>query len=737
MRVARPLVFVILSMTILFGQREVDGYQYVDDFGDTMEYSHYTNMPSFYLHNLHADELTIGDAYSLFISFGIYNEHLIEDLDISVKINGIGIPNNDFTYSFENYGARTGLYLEDIDQFDQINNIEVYINIGDEEKTYSVQLNEANDGILYVDPIFENYINEWKTQEQNIFDYFDESGLPEPLILSFFQEFFNISSDEMATLQNNSTDISSFGISLHSFREINGENIFGKETTVTTTPDTTITPEGDTVITPDKECECKVIATNSDAVNIPNESNNVNPYSCGSAIPREDVIRHYHPSSKKLVNMRTSVLGAAKMANLRMSYVNGFKSGFQEFDFDAGPSKVSFNSVCINPNSDQVAFEKCSCEKEVTIEYKYNARVQGVTRKEWHPICRELAQMTVEDFAILMAIRNGNSAEEVASGLIQLDLFCAADTTEDFITDLTEITETVGGLFESAGTGVGLATEVIGAAGDVYEFVNNIATYNQECDFLNKSQTLFSGQKTYTISAGERIDFILGSRTEFRGKTDCRAHARGQVNTDFYLAAVLRTDHSNSDSTCCKEKIGSYVLGTVEGFPYDASPRGDGGAPDANYVGLVDDAPIGLSSLRTLVGSFIGLDGPWDGVFEEQCSGCSRVVINCFQKCGILRDCPLDTVGGRFLLDQVRGRNNLNVFPNPVTSGSQINIVSNEGNPLHKIELFNSQGQLVWEQQLNESEHANLIMPYLVSGIYYLRGFHKEGTFTTHSLIIQ
>jgi hypothetical protein len=588
---------------------------------------------------------------------------------------------------------------------------------------------DVNDAIILNSEFYEE-IKDWLQSESEIgfFDYFDGKHPVDKI--GFIQTFFGISRQEI-----DDTLIFSEG-------QLMVNPLFY------TTLQQVILDSYNTT-TSDTSCNCRIVGTNVDAVHVPIREVAING-SCKNYIPTNSVIVNHDLHDTKLVNWRTFILGAGKMTNLRMAYVNGKQSGKREFKTLAGPSDIRYLLTCLNP-SNISPNNNCQCPKEVDIEYEYRSRYFANATRQWHPLGTQ-AYVSMEDIAFLIAINGDNELEIVESGAGKIKVECNRDENENesnnFFTSLGDIAKEIKDVVESVSQkdwGEAIS-QIFNTVGSIAEFVDREFMFARVCQEVHREEKLLGGKRKYQVTPNKELRFILFSSINYEAETKRRAQIVGRANSDFYLAAVLTSLHGESDN-CCQEKIGSYVLSTVAGFPYDASELSNNGPSDGNYVGLNNHAPLGLASLQSLVGSFIGLRGPWDGKFEQDCGGCSGVKINCYAECQILRDCPPlsedvsthqrpFTLPDNSLSDFIKDHD-IMVFPNPFNSELNIRITSKiaEQEPM-SIQLLNQMGQIVKNVQVSQpAGNSTLFTDDLPNGLYLLEIKNNSGLIYMQKII--
>ena len=83
-------------------------------------------------------------------------------------------------------------------------------------------------------------------------------------------------------------------------------------------------------------------------------------------------------------------------------------------------------------------------------------------------------------------------------------------------------------------------------------------------------------------------------------------------------------------------------------------------------------------------------------------------------------------------MDPVIENASWSIYPNPTSNVLNLNLTE-EG--IHTLELFNSQGQIVSQMQLNDYNNA-LDLGSLNNGIYYLKLTNQEGQIGRKTLTI-
>ena len=136
----------------------------------------------------------------------------------------------------------------------------------------------------------------------------------------------------------------------------------------------------------------------------------------------------------------------------------------------------------------------------------------------------------------------------------------------------------------------------------------------------------------------------------------------------------------------------------------------------------------GFSGVATTVGAFLGQNGPWGGVFDPT-GCCDDVVVDCFSKCGIYRDCG----GANDEYERIQSNGNVisTVIKNPILpiqlEHDSLVLDKNSLNEMGMIQIETAERVVfpnpVLEHTLNitllEEEQINETLLYDVSGKIY------------------
>lgn len=501
------------------------------------------------------------------------------------------------------------------------------------------------------------------------------------------------------------------------------------------------------------ECICRLIGTKQSALNVQGVPNYSQPDDCMNYNAFVNARNYDNKTDDNDLIFSQGRIGAAKAARMHIFY-DGVDSSPTNFSVNLaqGWSTVRFRLVCLSSITLTPNLDNCkACKKNVEIEYGYYSKTFLTASSNSCVLCTQGAWMTIEDWAMLFITKNGQLQDSVIQGQKKYQAKC--DNPEE--PGIDSVLTTTQSLVKTISTALGSATTAnIFAAATAAVTAFQTILGESSCDELNlDNNTLFTGQNQFILLPGEELKFTLISNATFGGRVKNHGTAIGQINSDFYLAAVLTTVPDAIEGVppyCECEKIGAYVLGSLntstEDIPQVDEPNN---TSESDWTLVFDDPPFGLATMQSLVGSFIGLRGPWPGAFET--TNCCDVKINCMSDCVSLTGCGDNPVVGKgvimndhTLIDQViksiienenhelvsmttnqeqeRRLQNLTVYPNPIT-GSELFIEINPEITISKISVWDLNGNSIALQAAGHTKDASVVryqLPDLPGGMFII-----------------
>jgi hypothetical protein len=517
------------------------------------------------------------------------------------------------------------------------------------------------------------------------------------------------------------------------------------------------------------DCLCKMIRTKQSALNVQGEPNYSEEDDCMNYTADTDAKNFDNKPNDNDHIFSQGRIGAAKAARMHIFY-DGVDSSPTNFKtpLHQGWSTIRYRLVCVDPVTITPNLENCkSCKKQVEVEYGYYSKTFLTAHAYSCVGCTQGAWITIEDWAMMFATKNGVQQDSIIQGQKKFNAIC--DNPDE--PSIDSVLTSANSLVNAVTTAIGSATtaNIFAAATATVAFYNTFLNETL-CDELNLDDyTLFSGQKRYEMSPGDELKFTIVSNATFGGRVKNHGESIAQINSDFYLATVLTTIPDETDSIpayCECEKIAAYALGSLNTSSEDIPPVDEpNNTNESNWNIVFDDPPFGLSTMQQLTGSFIGSFGPWPGAFET--TNCCDVKIKCMSDCVALTGCGENpdvnrvsntniNVSEKALLSEVLTEanstkqnegllnnrsdiNNIRIYPNPLTS-DELSIVTNTSLGLKSISVYDMRGSRVFGKDFNSQDEENIhriSLPNLNNGMYIILLTDEKGNNYWNKIIKQ
>lgn len=629
---------------------------------------------------------------------------------------------------------------------------------------------KKEEGVIDVSDKLNNYLDGFKGSKSSLFTHFCGKEISKVELLAFFQDFLGLTPEKICELIDIHNQV--LGTPFENWESLDDGSILATILScwlleVYQTNITNGGGNGGPAGGGDDDCLCKLIRTKQSALNVqgvPNYSDQDECMNYDADVFAQNFDNKPNDNDHIFSQGR---IGAAKAARMHIFY-DGVDSSPTNFStpLHQGWSTVRFRLVCVDPVTITPNLENCtSCNKQVEIEYGYYSKTFLTAHAYSCTLCTQGAWITIEDWAMLFATKNGEQQDSIIQGQRKFNAIC--DNPDEPAID-SVLTNTQS-LVNSITTAIGSATtaQIFAAASAVVTFYQT--TFGETlCDELNLDDyTLLSGQKQYAMEPGDELKFTIVSNATFGGRVKNHGEAIAQINSDFYLAAVLTTipnEEGEVPEYCECEKIGAYVLGSLDTSTEDIPPVDEtNNTNESNWSIVFDDPPFGLSTMQQLVGSFIGSFGPWPDAFET--TNCCDVKINCMSDCVALVGCGENPTVGKVantnlyhsqetiiseviseteeteskvlsnkpfnseLRNKRSDLNNIRLYPNPLYS-NEITVVHNDGFVLGTLTLFDMNGNLIYKSEYQGDEiqtKHNVELPDLQSGTYIILLTNPEG----------
>lgn len=607
--------------------------------------------------NLLSAQNNLYDILELDFSYHIIDRRIAKD--VFLKWNEFDLQNTVYinnTIVGRNNGAR-GLFLQNVAFPFELRIVQHRLGEVMTDKVFT--LTEKDISITDVSTQLYNRFLEWESSGLDLFSFFNaDTSIPNEELFSFYQSFLGLSPSEMNAIFGTTavTSTSRTAFADEYWRKIGG-------------------PTGPDTINPEETCVCKMIKTNSSALNLPNgnPAGAASPL-CNQATPTWQNPEYMYSFSDFLwptlfhLEWSAGLIGASKFGSLLLA-VHGCKNtGLRRKtvgEGGLGASIISFRMACYLPQN-LVYSSKCKCKKLISVNYAYTSHVKAASSSTGGPFCDRKSKIKIEDYAILTSTPGTGTATSLNSGIALVSSACDNPQDTNFISNVSDLSSTLGTILQS-GTA---ATQILSGVGSVGQFFANQMSSSGVCSAIDTSYTLMTGNEMFVFNSAQRLlTLTIISRANFEGQAQGSAAAFGAINSSFYMSAVLETEFPSK--ICCQEKIGSYVLGTMMGFPINNS-----GPANNMSTGHIPD----LGTLQAYVGSFIGLYSPWGGNFQG--SGCcDDVLVDCYSRCVDFIDGECRNIAGGGIDDpsnEIRSKSNesdlVSISPVPIYQGNILSI---------------------------------------------------------------
>ena len=599
--------------------------------------------------------------------------------------------------------------------------------IGEVVNDKSFILNEKDISIIDISSKLFQRLNDWENSGVDLFSFFEnDNTISNFELFSFYQSYLGITPSQMSLIFNNNSlnNVSKTQFKTQ-FWKITGNTpylVYGDDVTINDELPPVSPPD---TIRPQVECNCKMIKTNSSALNIPNgnTSGAASP-DCNQASPTwQNPIRVYDYSNVFWPVMTKyfwdgGLLGAAKYGSMLVEVLGCKKSGIRKNTLGnggLGASKISFQMSCYEIGKQTIKYnDKCNCEKEICIAYEYSSHIKSGAGTGSAALCDKKASIKIEDYAILTKSTLTGVSSALNSGIALVSNACDVAQDTNFVSNISSLYDNIKTVLNSASN----ATQIIGGVTSVGQFFANEIGSTGTCIELDTNYTLMSGENLcFSFNSQQRnLTLTIISQANFVGEANGAALAYGKLNSSFYMAAVLQTLDPTPE--CCQEKIGSYVLGTLMDQPI-------------NYTGSLNTMSTGeipnLSTLQSNVGSYIGLSKPWGGYFQG--SGCcDDVLIDCYSKCvhfveGACKN--IDDFGNDNTESRVKLSNDnwVTIRPIPAFSGQSIEL--NFSEVPENVKIINSNGVKIKSLHISNTS-THIPTTDLLPGIYFIQSKFKH-----------
>lgn len=603
---------------------------------------------------------------------------------------------------------------------------------------FEIPVRRAGDGMIDVSDKMHDYLYEFSNGKKsltNLWFFFCDKLLSRVQLFAFFQEFLDLSEEE--TCKMVAMYAETFGVEFDQeiketfyyqllcmlFEQYYEENFGGNGGN-----------GGD-----DDKCICNLIRTKSTATN-----SNKNNSSATDECTDYDAYRSIEQLDNKPNDndriFSQGRLGAAKAGQVYMHYdgVDSSPNNWQE-SIIGGRSTLRFSSVCVDPVTIEANLDNCeSCDKRVKINYGYYSKSFLYSATHACFLCDQRAKGVLEEFAMVAVDDNGET-DILMTDAQRFETQCDWDndadpTLQETISDIPAIVAQVTAAF----TAPSVATITTAVSGLVTFWENNFQESGCDEEF-GTSPIELVGNKEYILEPGHFLTASMVTGATFAGKIVNHGELLLRNNSDGFLTGILTTipnEDGEVPDYCDCEKIGSYVLASLDLFPAPSISQEENSGWDGEWSQLYDHSPFGEIALKTEVGDIIGSSGEWLGAFDM--AGCCSVVIPCQSDCVFLRGCGDDIEIGYSQSDDIFGSSqgllsegvdqDIKMYPNPLKRGESLDIAIADPTVVTDIQIMNLQGAMV--QNINVDGNGNIYLNSnsFQSGLYIVVVNYVDGS---------
>ncbi|MBL4707323.1 MAG: T9SS type A sorting domain-containing protein [Flavobacteriales bacterium] len=595
--------------------------------------------------------------------------------------------------------------------------------------------------VVVSDRLFADIYNMKQQHSNNIFSYFCGKKYSKIELLAFFQDFLELSEAEIcrfevlyniAQLQTSFTNdeivhwTSKYCDLLEDYWD---DQFVGPDTTNQDTSD----------------CNCKIIksstfvdhsaggVTGVPLENCPDvgvtEGSKIKSHT--GTIPRSNEDQNwivntwaYMGAAKSLYTISQHWEGGDENSNLNHTLFNSTLK-----------SSVSFQMKCYDPYSAEID-TTCRCEKYITTSAQYVSKVigQAGTEGSGFPLGGNSGKVKscMEDFAFFTRFTR-TEGTVLDDGFAVSCVECESTDTSSIWTTLTSIKDgltDVIPIFLDSNSGF---TDYFDGAITVGQLIEDIFFVSTPPCGQNTDTTYFLINKTdhFTLTPqNDFVSYIITSRvsniTDFEND---ESWSELHLISDYYLASGLE---SSGDSSCCKEKVGAYLIGNLSEFQESKLLQVSGSGTDNgtynnhsftvqdplkgnSYLelgGLYQNSPNSLLRLQRDVALFfftVDADFLEDVFGIEDCGpGCQQEV-DCYFNCGYWGTChESDTssvpVKLRMKYNSIDNSSEYNIYPNPIEEGAKLSIEIGQSDDLQELFIFTMDGKLLHRQKIEQGQ---------------------------------
>jgi len=621
-------------------------------------------------------------------------------------------------------------------------------------------------GLITVSPKLFTYLHNWGSITQgngpdtlhtlvpgvDIIRYFCGTTFSKVELLSFFQEFLELSPEEICKFKQLYDEI--IGSGYYSSNLISWEDKFC-ELLERYYNEYLKSKNGG-----DEDCQCKVINSSTFIDHsIRGVTGSPLPDCPDVAITEREQINS-ETSSNTILNENSNwhvntwaLMGAAKsMYTMSHHWEGGDENSriSKNINMSTIKSSIQFSMKCFDPISAEID-TSCNCEKDVTVVGQYTSHATGRAGTDAGAFGMSgngSVRSCMEDFAFFTRFtREGITRIEDGASIACVE--CASSDSTNFLTSLasaaTDLEELVPGLIDTTGYDLSDLNELLDTSAQIVDVIDNLFSFPASCgDQIDSTYTLISANDNFTLTpSNDYVSYTMSSRIySYTDFTNDEAYHELHVLSDYFLAGSLT---SRGDSTCCDEKVGAYAIGTLMEFEEANLMEVNGN--DASYLGLEFriHGPLEQSNMLATGGLYQrGADNRLNRLqrdvaavlnlldqqlltlaFPYECPDGCQYSVKCYFNCGYWGDCHEEegnanndedlenrnlsisnqgnTINLNFIPDNEGNR--IKIYPNPITGGESIRIESKSAFKNQILYIFRTDGKLIYESVLENDEH--------------------------------
>ncbi len=680
---------------------------------------------------------------TIFIAPHVENRGSFDPKDFSVMTD---------SFEIEMYGLTPsdGVLQFDVVALDESFNVMVMKTIHE---------NISKSGSVKVSSRLKKYLDDWYRDDvpDDLFTYFCGKRISKVELLSFFQEFLDLTEQQICDMILRFEDISSSkwtgGVVILDWRDILCSVL---DEWLADSTDTT----GD-------ECKCKVVLSkaaashsnkeggaeakigDSEAHNCPDIDH---PFEDDLYWGDEAPVPNHLEFDQNWTNILWGFQGAASMMTMDIGCNYGEHWQPNAHVGAAGGlwSAITFTMYCYDPPF--TSTKDCGCTKNVNVEFEYASNARGGSDSKNGGLFETYGSVsgTIEQNAYAVMTQYGTKGSDTKpkstildSGWARIKTSClesseANDTNSvftqigDIIVMITTAVKNASGKF----TPEDIEKYFTGAQ-EIGDAVNNLIWESNAChNFIDTGYVLLQGSESCTLTSDyNNVTFSIISDVHAKAiVNEDYADLNLKVLSDFYLAGALLSD--GDGESCCNDASGAYVIGNMSEFEND-------NLGEPKFDGLYQWGERPLSFDQRKVGMFyFGIDPqflPLVFGYPEAC----QPQVDCYYECGYWAECEDSIPANPIILGIDNGFNidyaKCFIYPNPTDGKVELFVTNvNREDFFGEIKIINLTGKLLMQfnnVEIADGKSISLNLTKLQSGTYFIN-LSSEKVNVTKKVII-